>query len=463
MPDDTAVLRTSPVREDALSSVVTELLQLVGLHAASEPEEAAASGYGKGLDTYGFADYAKAAIPSKLKQIVEAANPTMIRSADWSALADHQAAAAESTRRDMKALMQAVPTCQTDAEECSAAMDKLIKGATQDKEVDLGKFGKIAPRDIETKWGELSQQLAAAQKKAAEAEQKLKASLVMSPDRAATALRLADDPRNNPERDQVTKALKQLEVSTAKLTTASPKQQASAQYTQLNEVQKVLFAWNDRRTRENLPPSAEALALGDLVQRMQRETIKGIAERGDDLPLPAGLDPTEAAAAQRSWKNMCNSGTPDWTPSKGDRINVPVPTAEQAAACKSGITPDQAKQFRVETLSNFAELMQTDAGRSLVNKLNAGEHKVSILPGDSMLKRHRTGDTARRTVGRKARVPRVKSICLPVDATAIRCFRPTTVTCSPYRRRSPWGTSWSMPCTTVAARTGASRKCPTRK
>ena len=361
MPDDTVALQTSPVREDLLSSVVTELLQLVGLHAASEPEEEiAASGYGKGLDKYGFANYAKAAIPGKLKLLVEAPTPTMIGSADWDALANRQAAVAENTRSDMKALVQAIATCRTEAAECAAAMKKLLDNATQGKEVDLGKFGKIAPPDIETKWAELNAQVIAERKKAAEAEEKLKASRVMSPDRAATALRLADDPRNNPERSQVTQALKQLEANTAKLASVSPKQQASAQFAQLNEVQKVLFAWNDRRTRENLPPSAEALALGDLVQRMQREAIKGIVERGEDLPLPAGLDQTAAAAVQQSWKNMCDSGKPGWTAGDGNRISVPVPTPQQAAACKDGVTAEQAKQFRVDILSNFAQLMQTD-------------------------------------------------------------------------------------------------------
>ncbi len=382
MPDDTFALRESSIREDKFSPVVTELLQLVGLHAPAEPEEeAAASGYGKGLDKFGFANYAKAAIPSKLKRIVEAPTPTMIGSADWRALADEQAAAADKTRLDLKALVQDIATSQsqTEADELSAAVDKLLASVDHGKEVDLGKFGKVPPADIETKWWELNTRATTAREKAA-AEAKKR--LAMNPDRAAAALRLADDPRNNPERNQVTEALKQLEASTAKLTSASPQQQASAQFAQLNEVQKVLFAWNDRRTRENLPPSAEALALGDLVQRMQREAIRGIAERGDDLPLPAGIDPTDAAAAQRSWKNMCASGKPGWIADEGNRINVPVPTQQQAAACKSGITAEQAKQFRVEILSNFAQLMQTDAGRSLVNKLNTGKHQVSILPGD---------------------------------------------------------------------------------
>src|SRR5262249_43898015 len=73
-------------------------------------------------------------------------------------------------------------------------------------------------------------------------------------------LRMLDTPENNPEREKVGKALDALkklddEIGKKDLT----QDQATKKMALLYDLQKEIFAWNDRRTQENLPPARDAL------------------------------------------------------------------------------------------------------------------------------------------------------------------------------------------------------------
>jgi len=403
MPSDAVSLQSAPKAGAAVSVIVTELLQILELNASLPetpmPDESGVaapdvgdraegvSSYGVGLGKRGFADYTKAAIPQALKDIVEAPPPpTMIGSTTWQKLAEEQAGAAKNASADMRAIEREVQDSKAEVAKWEKIGNLFQRAMMDNTGVDLREFGmEMIPADkLDDSLGKLQKDSSAASLRLQKAQEKL----AMTPDRAAAVLRLIDDPRNNPERKQVTQALKLFEETNKKFG-GNPKELAKAQFNDLVQIQKVLAAWNDRRAREDLPPSAEAIALGDLVQKLQREAIKGIVDQNDELPLPVGLDEKQATQARKAWKNLVASGDGDkWQSGEGNRISIPVPKPGQALKDKFGlpstkkIDASQTAQFRMDMLSNFAMLLQTDAGRSIVNQLNEGTHSVRILPGE---------------------------------------------------------------------------------
>jgi hypothetical protein len=394
MPNDAISLQQGDAGSAAYSAIVTELLQILAeAGLASEPAEAPnglrtpepqeeASGYGKGIAARGYADYTKAAIPPTLKAAVEGDPPRMIAADVWQELSKQNEKAAADAAASLRGQQADFKAREAELDRLKIITNKIADDWDKKEGVDLTEFGegKIPPEDISQRAQEFN-------KKRSEAERSLTAAkikLQVSPERASDALRLMDHPRNNPERAQITSGLKQFEATAAK--GGTPKQAAAATFKNLQALQASLFAWNDRRARENQPPAAEAIALGDLLQRIQREVIQGIAARKEDLPLPDGLPANEAQESQQAWQNLVASGDPNWTPGPGNRIGVPV-EPDQPILSKFGMpTPDkldkaQAENFRAATLTNFASLMQTSAGRSLVGQINAGSHKVVIRPG----------------------------------------------------------------------------------
>ncbi len=137
----------------------------------------------------------------------------------------------------------------------------------------------------------------------------------------------------------------------------------------LHELEKAIFSWNDRRTRENLPPSSEAIAMADLLQQQHFEMTKEIV--GSDLPLVVAdadqLTDEENAKLQQTWKDLV---------AKKGNVLVALTKAECGVQ-----TEEEADQFYLETLSSFARLLGSEGGRALVNKLNDGKHPVVVKPG----------------------------------------------------------------------------------
>ncbi len=137
----------------------------------------------------------------------------------------------------------------------------------------------------------------------------------------------------------------------------------------LHELERTLFAWNDRRTRENLPPSAEAIAMADILQAQHREVIEEVADNSWPLRVADGatLSPDEYAKLQDTWKSLVEQ--------KG---KVVVGKTKEECGVSS---EEEARQFYVETLANFARLMGSEGGRHLVYKLSEGNHQVSLKAG----------------------------------------------------------------------------------
>ena len=108
----------------------------------------------------------------------------------------------------------------------------------------------------------------------------------------ATCLPLLDAPENNPERAEVGALLQEMEALEKEITAnggALNKKLANKKVKALAKLEKKLFAWNDRRTAQNLPPSAEAVALLDLHQTVHQQMIAEVIQHPDwdSRPSPA--------------------------------------------------------------------------------------------------------------------------------------------------------------------------------
>ncbi len=405
MSDDTVLPRIDPGATSVMSDLVTEFLRILepGGSGAETAASAAPSGmleYGKGLGKYG-ANYAKASIPKVLRETVEASPPEMISARLWQMLpvargetevrADaavtEAEAALEAVKKRVAALKVEVasrpastpppampsPPVPTTAKRGRAARNA---DAVMFDDADSAAAGATTPEE----------RLAVAQADLQARESGLAAAkkglddLHGDPDFRAMAL--LDSPANNPERNAVTKALAQLEAMSA----TAPKQD---RFKELAKLQRVLFDWNDRRARLGMPPAAEAVALGDLVQRCQQQAIGDIVANGGELPLPDGVDPTVAGTAKQQWQNIIDSSkATDWRPRDGNRISIPRAGSDECKVARSdppkSLDPAETQRFQTEVLTDIALLMQTDAGRKLIDQLNnTDQHAVRIQPGVS--------------------------------------------------------------------------------
>jgi hypothetical protein len=181
-----------------------------------------------------------------------------------------------------------------------------------------------------------------------------------------------DTPEQNPERQKVSALLADLEkidarIGKGKLTAATAKEKCA----KLFELDKQLMAWHDRRTQQGLPPSAEALALSDLLQRVHQQVIDEM-DRNDLPPYIDGSDkmtPEEKAKFETMW-NQIRGKAP------GGKISIPDKTGHLVD------NDAKKKQFRIETLSSFARLMNVEAGRHLLERLNKSPYTVAVVPDD---------------------------------------------------------------------------------
>ncbi|MBT9457367.1 MAG: hypothetical protein IV097_12175 [Burkholderiaceae bacterium] len=194
----------------------------------------------------------------------------------------------------------------------------------------------------------------------------------------ARCLPLLDAPQNNPERLEVGGALQGIEAIDERIKEAggilSP-QLSAAKAGALADLERTLFAWNDRRARQHLPPSAEAVAMADMLQAEHLKLIKQVVK--DKLPLTVSdadqLDPEEEIALQKTWSALCDGSG-----------NIKIPTDCKPSSTKptDNRTPQEAEQFRAETLANFARLLGSASGRHLVAQLNSLGKELRFEPSD---------------------------------------------------------------------------------
>jgi hypothetical protein len=192
-------------------------------------------------------------------------------------------------------------------------------------------------------------------------------------------LPLLDAPENNPERIEVGGALEMLEEINSKITEngGMPTKKMLAEKTRaLAYLERTLLGWNDRRTRQNLPPAGEAVALADMLQVEHRKMIDHVV--ANKLPLPIAdidaMDPEEEQALQASWSKLCDgSGT----------IKIPLDYDSTSTKPGASKTEQEAQQFRSETLANFARLLASSSGRRLVHELEASDKEIRFEASDS--------------------------------------------------------------------------------
>ena len=191
---------------------------------------------------------------------------------------------------------------------------------------------------------------------------------------AGRCMAIVNSPANNPERERLGNLLAGLETIDAKIGSKPlTPDLARAKQAKLFEMEKVLFAWNDRRTQQNLPPSAEAIAMADMVQRVHQDVIAQVVEKGMPITVADSdkFTPAEDAKLQASWRALCQSKN---NPSA--KIVIPETVGGQLD------TPEKARQFRNETLTNFARLMGSEAGRTIIDQLEKSPHQVEFAAGD---------------------------------------------------------------------------------
>jgi hypothetical protein len=201
---------------------------------------------------------------------------------------------------------------------------------------------------------------------------------------AAKCLPVLDAPENNPERAKVGESLKKFDdLDKANPTPRDPeknKEYIAKKAQLLFELQGTIFEWNNRRTSQNLPPSAEAVAMADVVQRVHQEVMNEVITKKLPLPLSeendTNLSTEEKRKLQETWTNLVDSDADG--PKEGSRVVVKKPgVGGQIKTAADG------EKFRLQMLSNLARMMQSEAGRHLVGKLNSGTHQVDFKPGDS--------------------------------------------------------------------------------
>jgi hypothetical protein len=200
---------------------------------------------------------------------------------------------------------------------------------------------------------------------------------------ARACMPFMDAPANNPERQvigQRLKELEELEKDLAKKKKPLSKDDLAAHMQQkgkkLHELERDLFAWNNRRVQQNLPPNAEAVGMADLLQRVHQQMVSDIIDNDLDIPVADAdkLSPEEAEELQKTWRTLKDDTfRPTGTAAKGKLLVAP--TQEPPAD-----TPEKLKQFRVETLSNFVRLMGSPGGRHLVKEINSRNFPVEVKP-----------------------------------------------------------------------------------
>jgi hypothetical protein len=188
----------------------------------------------------------------------------------------------------------------------------------------------------------------------------------------------ADAPENNPERIAVGKRLRELEEIDQKLgrpNGLTPEQHNATKCKKLFELQRDLFEWNDRRTRQHLPPSSEALAMADMLQKAHQDMTQALIDNPTWEVTVADSDQLseeEKAHVQELWKHL-----------RDDTDTTPGAKLVVSRDARGPVGAGEVAEFRRETLSNFIRMMGSEGGRHILDRLNSGAHKVTVRPQEA--------------------------------------------------------------------------------
>jgi Effector protein len=217
--------------------------------------------------------------------------------------------------------------------------------------------------------------------------------------RIQAVLPLLDAPENNPERKDVGVMLAELEeidkryadLDSGPLTdeakTQLAKERAQERVEKLNEMERKLGEWLNRRTEQGLPPTQEAMAMNDLVQREHTKVIKEFVDKGWSPPPVADaneMTDEEVIALKKTWDDLVNG-----TSCIQVEVKDPGGTEndkgiyDHLKGLYGPVTPEQVEAFKGELLSNMSRLLGTPAGRDLIANLDKAGKKINFYPGNN--------------------------------------------------------------------------------
>lgn len=364
--------------------------------SASEAQEASADAYGAG-----YAKIDARPIHDTLRKVLEGTPPRMLTLKEWADIGDAPEVARDLvTKWDVKTQVGAdTGLFEQAVGEAAAALApkrmELIASMLKDLDSELTDPQKFALTKLNNYWKDIKDKRKGAApfpsvpSKVAigiQEAHKKQINLRTAESRQPYAA-LLDSSASNSERKEVGELLNEMDSAetayekeheqlTARLAgeaefIAAEEAFVKRKCAKLLEVEKTLFAWNDRRTRQNLPPSAEAVAMADLVQKVHFDVTKTIIGRG--LPLTvsdsAKLSEDEEKNLQATWKELVDGS---------GQVKVGATPQECGVA-----TQEEADQFRVETLAGFARLLGSEGGRHLLEQLKQRGRSVKLRSGTS--------------------------------------------------------------------------------
>lgn len=223
----------------------------------------------------------------------------------------------------------------------------------------------------------------------------------------AACLPVVDAPGSNPERNKIDANLTKLNALQAKIGTPfaasvsatdrekQTKERMAEKGALLNDMSRDIAEWMNRRMEAGLPPTREALAMGDIIQQEHQKLIKEYLDKGGDpLPLPPLADQDkmtdeELATAQQTWSALVkDTGTMQFPvtwpvdPNAAPYVKFvdPQPTTKAEAETRLA-------EYRVEMLAAMARLMGSPSGRDLLAEINEKgadkNKKIHMIPGES--------------------------------------------------------------------------------
>ncbi len=274
--------------------------------------------------------------------------------------------------------------CSEAGTECDLRAFPQFRGVI--KADDLPQVVKQSQAQLQTIWEEFERQRKASKEAIAENKRKSEELSQRKPPPTVIqdCLRLLDEPANNPERDKVTALLAKIESIDKEIGPEGKvtKETAGKKIDALAALEKQLNEWHDRRTRQGVAPSAEAVALSDLVQKAHLGLVTQALDNPDWDPPVDGfgkLPAEERKQVQQQWNDLRDCKGMIKVPKGSDATFT---TDGSPARVLGGGTDEEAAQFRRESLANFARLMGSEAGRGLVKKLAGSKNEIRILRSD---------------------------------------------------------------------------------
>lgn len=211
-------------------------------------------------------------------------------------------------------------------------------------------------------------------------------------------LPVLNKPSNNPERGKIDQKLKEFEgqrtefekqiaaESDAAKKLKLEEQLVNAQTRHLNALEMDLNVWFNRRTEKGLPPSPEALAMADLVQKEHRAMIETCITKGISPPPVADMElmtKDEIKDLKASWDKLVDQSGPIKIRESVVVDNNIEKAAREHQEITEGIFVDDAamKKLRIQLLSDMNRLMGSPSGRDIINGLETSGKTLYFTAG----------------------------------------------------------------------------------